>query len=64
MTQVLGGLEDFGTPYIDNAVTFSLSWEKHIKDVVCVCVLGRLGEAKLTVKPSKCRFAQDHVRFF
>lgn len=61
MAQVLGGLEEFAAPYIDDIAVFSPTWEKHIQDVARV--LKRLEKAGLTVKPIKCRFAQDHVKF-
>ncbi|XP_035211689.1 uncharacterized protein LOC118185877 [Stegodyphus dumicola] len=58
---VLGGLDNFVLPYIDDIAVFSPTWDRHMKDLDVV--LGRLQEAKLTVKPSKCKFAQDHVKF-
>jgi hypothetical protein len=61
MAQVLSGLELFAAPYIDDIAIFSQDWESHVK---CVSkVLTCLGKAGLTVKPSKCKFAQDHVKF-
>ncbi|MCP8719654.1 MAG: reverse transcriptase domain-containing protein, partial [Asgard group archaeon] len=61
IAQVLGGLEHFVLPYLDDFAVFSPTWERHMTELEIV--LGRLQEAKLTVKPSKCRFAQDHVKF-
>ncbi|XP_054719150.1 uncharacterized protein LOC129228494 [Uloborus diversus] len=61
LAQVLNGFEHFTAPYIDDIAIYSQSWEQHVIDVDKV--LERLGDAKLTVKPSKCRFAQDSVRF-
>jgi hypothetical protein len=61
MAQVLSGLELFAAPYIDDIAIFSKTWESHVKDVDKV--LSCLGKAGLTVKPAKCKFAQDHVKF-
>ena len=54
-------LENFALPYIDDIAIFSENWELHLKQ--SDIVLSRLSDAGLTVKPTKYKFAQSHVRF-
>ncbi|GFW09704.1 retrovirus-related Pol polyprotein from transposon 297 [Trichonephila clavipes] len=62
MAELLNGLEDFVVPYLDDIAIFSDTWESHLKHVETV--LQRIKEkAKLTIKPSKCKFAQQNVKF-
>ncbi|GFX81866.1 retrovirus-related Pol polyprotein from transposon 297 [Trichonephila clavipes] len=61
MAELLNGLEDFVVPYLDNIAIFSDTWESHIKHMETV--LQRIKRAKLTIKPSKCKFAQQNVKF-
>ncbi|GFU89526.1 retrovirus-related Pol polyprotein from transposon 297 [Trichonephila clavipes] len=61
MTELLNGLEDFVVPYLDDIAIFSDTWESHLKHVEMV--LQRIKRAKLTIKPSKCKFAQQNVKF-
>jgi hypothetical protein len=61
MADVLNGCEDFAVPYIDDIAIFSQNWEDHVKHVEEV--LRRIEKAELTIKPSKCRFAQNHVKY-
>ncbi|GFY11962.1 retrovirus-related Pol polyprotein from transposon 297 [Trichonephila clavipes] len=61
MAELLNGLEDFVVPYLDDIVIFSDTWESHLKHVETV--LQRIKRAKLTVKPSKCKFVQQNVKF-
>ncbi|GFX30339.1 hypothetical protein TNCV_1964451 [Trichonephila clavipes] len=60
MAELLNGLEDFVVPYLDNIAIFSDTWESHIKHMETV--LQRIKRAKLTIKPSKCKFAQQNVK--
>ncbi|GFW75310.1 retrovirus-related Pol polyprotein from transposon 297 [Trichonephila clavipes] len=53
--------EDFVVPYLDDIAIFSDTWESHIKHMETV--LQRIKRAKLTIKPSKCKFAQQNVKF-
>ncbi|GFX67762.1 retrovirus-related Pol polyprotein from transposon 17.6 [Trichonephila clavipes] len=62
MAELLNGLEDFVVPYLDDIAIFSDTWESHIKHMETV--LQRIKRAKLTIKPSKCKFAQQNVKFF
>ncbi|GFV10083.1 hypothetical protein TNCV_3660351 [Trichonephila clavipes] len=62
MAELLSGLEDFVVPYLDDIAIFSDTWESHIKHMETV--LQRIKRAKLTIKPSKCKFAQQNVKFF
>ncbi|GFY26246.1 retrovirus-related Pol polyprotein from transposon 297 [Trichonephila clavipes] len=61
MAELLNGLEDFVVPYLDDIAIFSDTWESHIKHMEMV--LQRIKIAKLTIKPSKCKFAQQNVKF-
>ncbi|GFW35729.1 retrovirus-related Pol polyprotein from transposon 297 [Trichonephila clavipes] len=61
MAELLNGLEDFVIPYLDDIAIFSDTWESHIKHMETV--LQRIKRAKLTIKPSKCKFAQQNVKF-
>ncbi|GFW42031.1 retrovirus-related Pol polyprotein from transposon 297 [Trichonephila clavipes] len=61
MAELLNGLEDFVVPYLDDIAIISDTWESHIKHMETV--LQRIKRAKLTIKPSKCKFAQQNVKF-
>ncbi|GFU88066.1 retrovirus-related Pol polyprotein from transposon 297 [Trichonephila clavipes] len=61
MAELLNGLESFVVPYLDDIAIFSDTWESHIKHMETV--LQRIKRAKLTIKPSKCKFAQQNVKF-
>ncbi|GFV67681.1 retrovirus-related Pol polyprotein from transposon 17.6 [Trichonephila clavipes] len=61
MAELLNGLEDFVVPYLDDIAIFSDTWESHLKHVETV--LQRIKRSKLTIKPSKCKFAQQKVKF-
>ncbi len=56
MQVVLRGLEQFASPYIDNVVFFSVTWEDHLQHIDTV--LSRLSEYDLTVKLSKCSWVE------
>ncbi|GFW63771.1 retrovirus-related Pol polyprotein from transposon 297 [Trichonephila clavipes] len=61
MAELLNGLEDFVVPYLDDIAIFSDTWESHLKHGETV--LQRIKKAKLTIKPSKCKFVQQNVKF-
>ncbi|GFW44259.1 retrovirus-related Pol polyprotein from transposon 297 [Trichonephila clavipes] len=61
IAELLNGLEDFVVPYLDDIAIFSDTWESHLKHVETV--LQRIKKAKLTIKPSKCKFAQQNVKY-
>ncbi|GFV11865.1 retrovirus-related Pol polyprotein from transposon 17.6 [Trichonephila clavipes] len=61
ITELLNRLEDFAVSYLDDIAIFSDTWESHFKHVETV--LQRIKKAKLTIKPSKCKFAQQNVKF-
>ncbi|GFV92741.1 retrovirus-related Pol polyprotein from transposon 297 [Trichonephila clavipes] len=60
MAELLNGLEE-RTTYLDDIAIFSDTWESHLKHVETV--LQRIKRSKLTIKPSKCKFAQQNVKF-
>ncbi|GFT19766.1 retrovirus-related Pol polyprotein from transposon 297 [Trichonephila clavipes] len=62
MTELLNGLEDFVVPYLDDIAIFSDTWESHLKHVEMILQRKRK-KAKLTIKPSKFKFAQQNVKF-
>uniref|UniRef100_A0A1X7VT01 Uncharacterized protein n=1 Tax=Amphimedon queenslandica TaxID=400682 RepID=A0A1X7VT01_AMPQE len=55
VNHIAGGLRGFAHAYLDGLVVFCATWEDHLEQLAMV--LGRLQEAGLTVKPSKCQFA-------
>ncbi|GFX97057.1 hypothetical protein TNCV_1997891 [Trichonephila clavipes] len=61
MAELFNGLEDIVVPYLDDIAIFSDTWESHLKHMKTV--LQRIKRAKLTIKPSKCKFAQQNVKF-
>ncbi|GBM40213.1 Transposon Ty3-G Gag-Pol polyprotein [Araneus ventricosus] len=61
MAQVLENCDTFAVPYLDDIAIFSDSWEDHLKHVDEV--LKRIGNAQLTIKHSKCKFAQNHTTY-
>ncbi|GBM04413.1 Transposon Ty3-I Gag-Pol polyprotein [Araneus ventricosus] len=61
MAQVLENCEAFAVPYLDDIAIYSDNWEDHLKHVDEV--LKRIGDAQLTIKPSKCKFAQKRTKY-
>ena len=61
MQQVLSGLENFASAYIDDVIIHSETFESHILHVTSV--LQRLQEAKLIAKPSKCMVGHAKVQY-
>ncbi|KFM68622.1 Transposon Ty3-G Gag-Pol polyprotein, partial [Stegodyphus mimosarum] len=61
MTKVLAGREGFAVPYLDDTAIYSENWEEHLKNLTSV--LDRTQKANLRLKPSKCKFARDQVRY-
>ncbi|GBM70688.1 Transposon Ty3-G Gag-Pol polyprotein [Araneus ventricosus] len=56
----------FGTfrqilPYLDDVAIYSNSWEEHLSHLNAV--MSKIKDAGLTIKPIKCKFAQDRVKF-
>ena len=60
MDVVLAGLDQHALPYIDDILIFSSSWEDHL--IHMEGVMGRLKEARLTVKPGKCLWGRYNKR--
>ena len=58
---ILRRIEEFCVTYLDDIAIFSEKWGDHIKHVDRV--LTKLNEAKLKIKPSKCKFAQNEVKY-
>ncbi|XP_048252488.1 uncharacterized protein LOC125380443 [Haliotis rufescens] len=47
--------------YVDDMIIYSRTFEEHLHHLKCV--FGKLKEAGLTLKPSKCRFAAKRVTY-
>ncbi|GBL83952.1 Retrovirus-related Pol polyprotein from transposon 17.6 [Araneus ventricosus] len=60
VAQLLEACEDFAVPYLDDIAVFSVMFQEHIKHLETV--LQRIQQAGLTIKPSKCKFAQSQVQ--
>ena len=61
MDVVLAGLDQHALPYIDDILIFSSSWEDHL--IHMEGVMGRLKEARLTVKPGKCLWGRKQLEY-
>ena len=61
MQRVLAGVSRFATPYMDDVVIFSESWDDHVGHIESV--LRCIGEAGLTVNPTKCCWGGKGVEF-
>jgi len=60
-SKVLDTCTEYATPYIDDIVIFSSSWEAHTKHIRQVLL--RLREAGLTASPRKCKWGCEMVEF-
>ena len=58
---VLGGLEAFSAPYIDDIIIFSNDCKQHFGHIQEV--IGRLQQAGLTAKPAKCQWAKRTLEY-
>ena len=61
MNEVLQGLEDFSSAYIDDIVVFSRTWEEHLAHLKQV--LDRLRKFHITAKPSKCEWGAQSLLY-
>ena len=61
MDNLLHQDKEYSQVYIDDIAIFSATWEEHCKHIGVV--LGRLQQAGLTAKASKCMWAQTEVEF-
>ncbi|GBM34651.1 Transposon Ty3-I Gag-Pol polyprotein [Araneus ventricosus] len=61
MAQVLENCDTFAVPYLDDIAIYSENWEDHLKHIDEV--FKRIGNAQLTIKPSKCKFEQNHTKY-
>ena len=66
MERVLAGLNpedgpDFVVVYIDDVLVFSCTLDDHLEHLCCV--IQRIHDAGLKLKPSKCRFIRDEVEY-
>lgn len=62
MNEALEGLRDkCCLPYLDDILVYSNSFESHLNDLKCV--LTRIREKGLKLKPSKCHLFQKQIRY-
>ncbi|GFV35471.1 retrovirus-related Pol polyprotein from transposon 297 [Trichonephila clavipes] len=61
MAELLQGCEKFALSYLDDVAIFSENWDDHISHIDKV--LERIRDARLTIKPAKCKFTQDSVKY-
>ena len=61
MDNLLHQDKEYSQVYIDDIAIFSATWEEHCHHIGMV--LGRLQQAGLTAKASKCQWAQTEVEF-
>ena len=59
--KVLLGLDAFSAAYLDDIIIFSNSWHEHLCHIREV--LKRIKQAGLTMKASKCAFANAEVEY-
>jgi hypothetical protein len=60
LDRILLTAEDYAAPYVDDVITFSDSWDLHVKHIKDV--LQRICEAGLTIKASKCQWALERLK--
>lgn len=62
MTRVLQNLNwDIALVYLDDIIIFSKDFQTHLVNLKAI--FNRLREANLTLKPSKCSFGQEKIRY-
>ncbi|GFV35946.1 hypothetical protein TNCV_2867041 [Trichonephila clavipes] len=61
MAELLQGCEKFALPYLDDVAIFSENWDDHISHIDKV--LERIRDVRSTIKPEKCKSAQDSVKY-
>ncbi|KAF8773122.1 Retrovirus-related Pol polyprotein like [Argiope bruennichi] len=61
VAQLLEACEDFAVLYLDDIAVFSASFQNHIKHLETV--LRKVQLVGLTIKPSKCRFAESLIQY-
>lgn len=61
LSKILGDLDEFMIPYVDDLLIFSPNSEEHLRHLAVV--FGKFRDAGITVKLRKCRFAQKKVSF-
>ena len=61
MQRVLANVTEFATPYMDDVVIFSATWDDHVRHIESV--LQSIGKAGLTVNRNKCCWGGRGVEF-
>ncbi|GBN31626.1 Retrovirus-related Pol polyprotein from transposon 297 [Araneus ventricosus] len=66
MAELLKGCEDFCVLYLDDIAIFSSSLDEKVKKMYVKhldAILGKIGNAKLKIKPSKCSLGRKTVKY-
>ncbi|GBM76869.1 Retrovirus-related Pol polyprotein from transposon 297 [Araneus ventricosus] len=61
MADILHGCDHFAVPYLDDVAIYSNSWEEHLNHLNAF--MSKIKDAGLTIKPIKCKFAEDRVKY-
>ncbi|GBO43348.1 Transposon Ty3-I Gag-Pol polyprotein [Araneus ventricosus] len=61
MAEIFNGCKHFAVPYLDDVEIYSNSWEEHLNHLNGI--LTKIKDVGLTIKPIKCKFAQDRVKY-
>ncbi|GBL94277.1 Retrovirus-related Pol polyprotein from transposon 297 [Araneus ventricosus] len=61
MATLLQGCEQYCVLYLDDVAIFSNTWQDHMKHLDEI--LGKIASVKLKIKPVKCKFAQDCLKY-
>ncbi|GBM04938.1 hypothetical protein AVEN_126090-1 [Araneus ventricosus] len=62
MAEILHGCEHFAVPHLDDVAIYSNSWEEHPN--LLNGILTKIKDAGSTIKPIKCKCAEDRVKYF
>ncbi|GBM15797.1 Retrovirus-related Pol polyprotein from transposon 17.6 [Araneus ventricosus] len=61
MVDIFNGCDHFAVLHSDDVAIYSNSWEEHLSHLNAV--MSKIKHAGLTIKPIKCKFAQDRVKY-
>lgn len=61
ISEILNGCENYAIPYLDDIAIYSRNYEEHLQHLQEI--LERIKKANLTIKPAKCKFVQEQVKY-
>ncbi|GBM55288.1 Retrovirus-related Pol polyprotein from transposon 297 [Araneus ventricosus] len=61
MPEILHGCQHFAVPYLNDVAIYSNSWEEHRNHLNGI--LTKIKDVGLTIKPIKCKFPQNGVKY-